>query len=254
MAKLSVILITKNEAENIGACLQSVAFADEIVVVDGASRDGTAEIAQRFGARVVQDPHWPGFGPQKNRALELATGDWVLALDADERVPPELAAEIKALIDQPESMKAYAMPRSSYYCGRWMKHSGWWPDHVTRLFRRGAARFSDDLVHERLIVDGAVGRLKHPLQHYSFRSYEQVLDKINRYSTAGAEQRFRRGKRAGLRTAIVHGLWTFIRTYFLRLGVLDGREGFILAVSNAEGAYYRYLKLMRMSEQDRRAD
>lgn len=255
MPKLSVILITKNEAENIGDCLASVAFADEIIVVDGDSRDGTVEIARSYGAKVVVDAAWPGFGPQKNRALELATGDWVLALDADERVPAELAAEIRALLDQPPGpIRAYAMPRSSYYCGRWIKHSGWWPDYVTRLFRRGTARFSDDLVHERLIVDGPAGKLRRPLQHYSFRSYEQVLDKINRYSTAGAEQRFKRGKRAGLRSAIAHGLWTFIRTYFIRRGFLDGREGFILAVSNAEGAYYRYLKLMLLSEKQNHAD
>ena len=247
---LSVIVITKNEAAVIERCLQSVAWANEIVVCDTASSDGTAEIAQRLGARVEVTADWPGFGPQKNRALALATGDWVLSLDADEWVTPELRADIERAIAAPDRLPAYRMPRLSSYCGRTMRHSGWWPDHVTRLFQRGAARFSDDLVHERLVVDGVTGSLTAPLRHEAIRDLDDAIGKMAAYSTAGAAMLHARGKSASLVSAIVHGAWTFVRTYVLRAGFLDGREGFMLAVSNAEGAYYRYLKLMLLSRRD----
>lgn len=145
-------------------------------------------------------------------------------------------------------MVAYRMPRLSSYCGHWMHHSGWWPDYITRLFRRQAARFNENLVHEALLVEGAVGTLNTPLLHYSFKDFDEVLDKVNAYSSAGARMLHARGKKTSLRQAIGHGLWAFIRTYFLRRGFLDGRAGFMLAVSNAEGTYYRYIKLMQLSE------
>ena len=245
---LSVIVITKNEAAVIARCVASVAWADEIIVFDTESNDGTADIARGLGAKVTSAPDWPGFGPQKNRALALATGDWVLSIDADEWVTAELRAEIEKAIAAPDFLPAYRLPRLSSYCGRVMRHSGWWPDHVTRLFQRGAARFSDDLVHERLIVDGVTGSLQQPLRHEAIRDLDDALGKMASYSTAGAKMLHARGKSASLLSAIAHGAWTFVRTYFLRAGFLDGREGFMLAVSNAEGAYYRYLKLMLLSE------
>ena len=245
---ISVIIITKNEAAVIERCLSSVAWADEIVVFDTDSSDGTADIARRLGARVESAPDWPGFGPQKNRALALATGDWVLSIDADEWVTPELRAEIEGAIAAPDWLPAYRMPRLSSYCGRTMRHSGWWPDHVIRLFRRGAARFSDDLVHERLLVDGVTGSLLEPLRHEAIRDLDDALAKMGSYSTAGAKMLHARGKSSSLAGAVAHGAWTFVRTYVLRAGFLDGREGFMLAVSNAEGAYYRYLKLMLLSD------
>ncbi len=245
---LSVIVITKNEAAVIPRCLASVAWADEIIVFDTESNDGTVDIARGLGAKVTSAPDWPGFGPQKNRALALATGDWVLSIDADEWVTAELRAEIEKAIAAPDFLPAYRLPRLSSYCGRIMRHSGWWPDHVTRLFQRGAARFSDDLVHERLIVDGVTGSLQQPLRHEAIRDLDDALGKMASYSTAGAKMLHARGKSASLLSAIAHGAWTFVRTYFLRAGFLDGREGFMLAVSNAEGAYYRYLKLMLLSE------
>ncbi len=248
---LSVIVITKNEAAEIERCLSSVAWADEIIVCDTASSDGTAEIARRLGAKVESTTDWPGFGPQKNRALALATGDWVLSIDADEWVTPELHAEIERAIAAVDRLPAYRMPRLSSYCGRIMRHSGWWPDHVTRLFQRGAARFSDDLVHERLIVDGVTGSLRQPLQHEAIRDLDDALAKMSTYSTAGAQMMHARGKSASLAGAVLHGAWTFVRTYVLRAGFLDGREGFMLAVSNAEGAYYRYLKLMLLSARNK---
>ncbi|HLP97580.1 MAG TPA: glycosyltransferase family 2 protein [Sideroxyarcus sp.] len=247
---LSVILITKNEAANIRACLESVAWADEIIVVDSGSSDDTVAICKELGAQVhVHD--WPGFGVQKNRALGYATKDWVLSLDADERVTPELRGDIERILSDTQAANAYLVPRLSNYCGRFMRHSGWYPDLLPRLFTRGKARFSDDLVHERLIVEGATGELRGLLLHYAFDDLEEVLHKVNQYSTAGAAMMQKRGRQASLTGAVVRGLWSFFRTYILRGGILDGREGFMLAVSNAEGTYYRYLKLMLLNKKQR---
>src|SRR5690606_17033330 len=156
--KLSVIIITKNESKHILACLESVAFADEFIVVDSGSTDNTVELARDFGARVEVTSDWPGFGPQKNRALDLATGDWVLSIDADERVTPALAREIQTVLAAPE-VDAYEIARLSEFCGRFIRHSGWWPDHVLRLFKRGTARFTDVAVHERVVPQGPVRQL-----------------------------------------------------------------------------------------------
>jgi hypothetical protein len=246
MAKLSVIIITKNEAENIRACIGSVAWADEIIVVDSGSSDGTPDICRELGAKVYECD-WPGFGPQKNRALDYATGDWVLSLDADERVPPELRAEIQSAVIGGRA-DAYEIPRLSSFCGRYIHHSGWRPDYVTRLFKRGAGRFSDDLVHERVIVTGSTGKLKNSILHESFRDAEELLAKINQYSSAGALMLHKKNRTASLKQAVAHALWAFLRSYILRAGFLDGREGFMLAVSTAEGTYYRYVKLMLLAE------
>lgn len=242
MKRLSAILITRNEAHNIEGCLRSVAFADEVVVVDSGSTDGTVELARRHGAHVICTGDWPGFGAQKNRALDAATGEWVLSIDADERVTPELEQQVRDAIAAPR-FDAYAVGRLSSYCGQYMKHSGWYPDRVVRLARRGTARFSDDLVHERLLPQGPVGRLEGHLLHESMPDFESVLGKVDRYSTAGALSLMRRGVKGSFAKSIGHGLWAFLRTYVLRLGFLDGRLGLALAVSNAEGTYYRYLKL-----------
>jgi len=240
--KLSVIIITKNEAHCISGCLRSVAFADEVIVLDSGSTDGTVDICRELGAH-VEVTDWPGFGPQKNRALDMVTGDWVLSVDADETVCEALREEILRTVVTGDC-DVYAIPRLSSYLGRPMRHSGWWPDHVVRLFRRGSARFSPDLVHERLVFSGRSGKLKAWLEHEAFTSLEEVLDKINRYSSAGAEMARQRGKRSSLGLAVLKGLVAFVRSYVLRAGFLDGREGFMLAVSNAEGTYYRQLKLM----------
>ena len=242
MPSLSVTIIVKNEAQNIEDCLRSVQFADQVVVLDSGSTDATPQLARALGAEVSSSADWQGFGVQKNRALALANSDWVLSLDADERITPELQAEILATLAAP-AYDVYSLPRLSSYCGQYMRHSGWYPDRLTRLFRRHAAKFSDDLVHEKIVTSSAVGQLQSPLLHQSFRSFETVLDKINRYSSAGAESLLHKGKTASVSKALGHGLWAFVRTYFLRLGFLDGRMGLVLAISNAEGSYYRYLKL-----------
>ena len=248
--RLSVAIITLNEERNLAECLASVAFADEIVVVDGGSQDGTCEIARAAGARVIDAPDWPGFGVQKNRAIDACSGDWVLSIDADERVPQVLRDEILATLSKP-SCDVYEMPRSSYYCGRFMRHSGWWPDYVRRLFRRGTARFSTAPVHESLQTDANIGRLNSPLEHWSFRTMEQVLHKVNHYSSLSAPIVLQRGQRPTVATAVLHGVSAFLRTYLLKRGFLDGAHGFMLAVSNAEGSYYRYIKAMLLHQQSR---
>jgi glycosyltransferase involved in cell wall biosynthesis len=239
--RLSAIVIAKNEARNIEACLDSLAFCDQRIVVDGGSEDGTASLAQARGAAVTVAKEWHGFGHQKNAALSLATGDWVLSIDADERVSAALAAAIRQAIASDDA-DGYEMPRLSSFCGRPMRHSGWYPDYVLRLFRRGRARFSDDLVHERVICDGKVARLAEPLTHHPVLRLEDSLSRMDRYSTARADMIVSSGRRVSFFTGIVRGWWTFIQTYFIRLGFLDGREGFLLAVANAEGTYYRYMK------------
>lgn len=242
MPRLSVVLITRNEIRNIDACLRSVAFADEVVVVDSGSTDGTVEAARAAGAKVIVTEDWPGFGPQKGRALAAATGDWVFSIDADEQVTPELERSIHAAMAA-GTHDAWELNRRSSYCGQYMAHSGWYPDRVTRLFRRGRARFSDDIVHERVIADGSVGRLTGDLLHESMPHFESVIDKLDRYSTAGALALMRKGVKGSLAKALAKGWWAFMRTYVLRLGFLDGRLGLALAISNAEGTYYRYMKL-----------
>jgi glycosyltransferase involved in cell wall biosynthesis len=244
---LSVIIIAKNAEATIRRCLASVAWADEIVVVECGSDDRTAEICRELGTKVHQTSDWPGFGPQKNRALERATGDWVLSLDTDEWINPGLRTEIERAIAAPGDKVAFALPRRSSFCGRFMRHSGWWPDYVRRLFRRGTARFSEDQGHDSLIVNGAIGRLSEPIQHETITDLDQLIDKMNAYSAMTARNMHQRGRRASIFTALLHGGWAFFRTYFLRAGFLDGREGLMLAISNAENSYYRYVKLMLLA-------
>ena len=246
--ELSVIIITKNEGLNIRACLESVAWADEIIVVDSGSQDNTVAICREFTPNVYSHD-WPGFGAQKNRALDYASKNWVLSLDADERVSPELRAEIQFVIRERRE-DAYEIPRLSSFCGHYIYHSGWRPDYVTRLFKRAAGKFSDDLVHERVIVNGSTGKLRQSILHESFRNADELLDKINHYSTASALMLHRKGRTSTLKMAIAHALWAFVRTYILRAGFLDGREGFMLSVSTAEGTYYRYVKLMLMTDEN----
>ena len=241
---LSVIVITKNEAMHIARCLASVAWADEIIVFDSGSSDETAAICRQFTEQVfVTD--WPGFGPQKQRALDKASHDWVLSIDADEQVSEALKNEI-VLAMQQDNIQGFEIPRLSSYCGRQIKHGGWWPDYVLRLFRRDAGRFSDDVVHERIMVNGNIKRLNQPLLHEAFIDPAEVLHKINSYSSLGAEKLFNAGQQTGLGQAIGKGLWTFFRTYILKAAILDGAEGLMLAISNAEGAYYKYLKLRHL--------
>jgi len=247
MPTLSVIIITKNEERHIEACIKSVkSIADEIIVVDSGSNDQTFQIAQSLGAKFHLQTDWQGFGIQKNRAISFASSDWVLSIDADERVKPELANSIKSSLQNPTQAHAFLIHRKSWYCGKLINYSGWQNDHVLRLFRRGTATFTNDKVHERLVLTDT--NLPCPLldgflEHYSFENFNQVLDKINMYSTLWAQDKFAKGKRATPITALLHGFAAFFRTYLFKLGILDGYHGFMLAISNAEGAYYKYIKL-----------
>lgn len=240
---LSVIIICCNEAANIQACLESVAFADEIVLLDSGSNDDTVAIARACGAHVHQSADWPGFGAQKNRALALATSDWVLSIDADERVSPELGAQIRqALLQEP--LQAFEIPRLTQFCGQWIRHCGWTPDYVLRLFRRGAARFSDDLVHERVLLrQGHPARLTVPLLHYSYPTPAHYWRKLEQYSQAWAQQRLARGQSTTMLRAALAGIVAFTRSYVLRLGFLDGAMGFAVCTMQAQAAFGKYFAL-----------
>jgi glycosyltransferase involved in cell wall biosynthesis len=250
--KVSAIVITKNAGPTIRRCLESLAWADEIVVVDSGSTDATEAICAELGARFYCTPDFPGHGPQKNRALDKAGGEWIVSLDSDEWMPAELRAEVEQTLAAPGPHAAYAIPRRSSFCGRFMKHSGWWPDYVVRLFRREASRFSEDHTHDRLIIRGTTGKLRRPIMHEAITDLDQMIGKMNLYSSSSARMFHKNGRRASIWTALLHGGWAFFRTYILRLGFLDGREGFMLAVANGEGSYYRYLKLMLLGEQAKR--
>lgn len=248
MSTLSVVIITLNESNNIRDCLESVRWANEIIVLDSGSTDDTVKICREYTDKIHVNNNWQGFGVQKNRALTYATRDWVLSLDADERVSGNLRAEIQAKIREPGQVNAFEIPRLSVFCGREIRHGDWWPDYVVRLFRRNAARFSDDIVHERLLFDGQCGRLEQPLSHLAYHSLDQLLEKLNRYTNAGARAMYQKGRRGGLGRALRHGLWAFLRAFLFRRGFLDGREGFILALAGAQSSYYRYLKLMYLEK------
>lgn len=251
MPRLSVILITRNEATNIAECLASVSWADEIVVVDSGSTDDTVAIAREFTPQVYS-LDWPGFGPQKNRALSYATGDWVFSIDADERVSPELRIELERAMQRGEA-DGYFIPRLSQFCGHFVHHSGWRPDYVLRLFRRGQARFSDSLVHESVICAGKTARLKQSILHYSYLTREDVERKVEHYSTAAARQMFEAGKQAGLAKALSSASWAFLRTYVFRLGILDGATGQAIAVMNARTTWLKYRKLAALNANSTRA-
>lgn len=240
---LSVTVIALNEAHRIERCLASVAFADERVVLDSGSIDDTVPLARGCGANVIQTPDWPGFGAQKNRAIDASRGQWILSIDADEAVSPALAQAIRAVLVREARGEpvadAYWVKRSSRYCGKTIRFGDWRNDRVLRLFRRGYARFSDDPVHERLVCTGDTGRLTGLLFHDSIDSLADGLEKGERYARLGAEKVRARG-RGGLWPALTHATWTFLRGYLLRLGFLDGRAGLAIACLNARGTFLRY--------------
>lgn len=244
---LSVIIITKNEESHIGLCLESVSWADEIIVLDSGSEDETVPICRQYTNKVYETD-WPGFGAQKQRALDKAKEDWVLSIDADEIVTSELRAEIEQALQQ-NIFQGYEIPRLSSYCGKQMRHGGWWPDYVLRLFRRNAGHFSDAVVHEKIIVEGNVGRLISPFLHDTAVNLEEIIRKVNSYSSLGAQMLHEKGARASIYKAVFKGIWTFIRTYWIKAAFLDGQQGLMLSISNAEATYYKYAKLWEMQNQ-----
>ena len=247
--KLSALLIVSNEASNLEACIQSVLWADECVVLEHGSTDNTVEIAGRLNVKLSQTPDWPGFGPQKNRALDTASGDWILSIDADERVTPELALEIKNALkcaNVTGRRVAFEIPRMTQFCGTWIRHCGWTPDHVLRLFKRDEGRFSNDKVHEKVLLmqaDTKVVRLKNPLLHYSYPSSDHYWRKLQFYSQEWARQRHARGQTATMTRAALAAIVAFLRSYVFRLGFLDGAMGFAVCTMQAQSAFGKYFEL-----------
>ena len=252
---LSVTVITKNEALNIAECLNSASFAKQIVVLDSGSTDATQQIARSCGAEVVVFSDWRGFGVQKNRALDAARNEWVLSIDADERVSPDLAKEILEAIGQVQSNDqnvAFAIPRLTQFCGVWIKHCGWTPDYVVRLFRRGEARFSDDVVHEKLVMaqtNSKIIRLKNPLLHFSYPTPASYWEKLRRYSHDWAVSEQAKGRTTTIARAALSGLAAFVRSYFFRLGFLDGSMGFVVCMLQAQAAFGKYFELYWLNQQ-----
>jgi len=242
MPKLSAYIIAYNEAAKIEAAVSSVLWADEIVVVDSHSTDGTAERAEALGARVVQVP-FEGFGALRNSAIEACRGEWIFSLDSDERCTAAARDEILALIAGDPPHDVYLMPRRSYMMGRWIKGSGWYPNYrQPQLFRKGAMRYKPDAVHEgyELLSDKPLGRLANAIDQFPFRDLDEIIRKMNRYSTLGTARLANR--RVSMAGAFGHGLWSFLKHYIFKLGFRDGWAGFVIAFGNFEGTFYRYAK------------
>jgi glycosyltransferase involved in cell wall biosynthesis len=242
MPTISAYIIAFNEAAKIKAAVESVLWADEIVVADSNSTDGTAEIAASLGARVVQIP-FQGFGELRNRAIEACRCDWIFSLDSDERCTKELRDEILGLIAGAPAHDVYRVPRRNYMMGRWIRGSGWYPNfRQPQLFRQGAMRYRPDLVHEgyEVLTDKPVGTLRHAVWQIPFRNLEEVIHKVDRYSSLGAQKMT--PKKVSMAGAVGHASWAFLKHYFFKRGFVDGWAGFVIAFGNFEGTFYRYAK------------
>jgi glycosyltransferase involved in cell wall biosynthesis len=242
--KVTVTVITRNEAANIGAALESVGWADELVVVDSESTDSTVDIARRYTERVIVRP-WPGFVAQKNFAAQQATHDWILSLDADERVSPQLADSIRTILSGHPEAVAYRMPRVTFHLGRWIRSTDWYPDYQLRLYDRRRARWAGHHVHESLDVDGPTARLRGEIQHYAYRDIAHHLQTMDRYSTLAALQMFEQGRRAHWIDILVTPRLTFFRNYILRGGFRDGMAGLVISAMNS---YYVGVKFAKLWE------
>lgn len=248
--KLTVTVITRNEAPNIGAVLASVSWADEIIVVDAESTDDTVALARRQASRVVVR-EWPGFSAQKNFAADQATNDWVLSVDADERVTPELAVEIRALLAGEPAARGYRVPRVSFYLGRWVRSTDWYPDAQLRLYDRRVGRWVGDYVHEHVEVRGAVERLRHNLQHLPYRDISHHLQTMDRYTTLAARQMQGEGRRVGAAGLLARPLGAFGRNYLLRGGWRDGTVGLTISLLNSYYVFLKFAKLWEATRKDR---
>jgi glycosyltransferase involved in cell wall biosynthesis len=244
---LSVVIITLNEEANLPRTLASVAWADEIVVLDSGSTDRTREIAESFHAKVFVEP-WKGFAGQKNSALAKATGDWILSLDADEELEPALAEEIRDTLAGNPTEAGFWIPRKNFFLGRWIRHGGFYPDPKLRLFRRGIGAFEDRLVHEDIRVQGATGKLRHPLLHHAYPSLDSYLEHMNRYSSLGAQMAAAK-KASGFSfiDIVIRPRLTLFYNYILRAGFLDGREGLLLHLYHANYVSWKYAKAWERS-------
>ncbi len=243
MSSVSVFIPVLNEEDKIADALESVKWADEIVVVDTGCTDRTIDIARQFDCRIEQLT-FTGFGNLRNESVALCSHDWILSIDADERVTPELKEEISVVLASEEALETYFIPRRNFFMDRWIKHGGWYPDYCQpKLFRKGALTYRDDLVHEGFDIHGRLGYLKSDVLHYSFRDLSQIIAKMDNYSTLGMQKMQQQGKRASMLSALLHGIGAFLRIYILKRGFLDGWAGFVIALGNFEGTFYRYAKL-----------
>ena len=245
MTPLSAVLITQNEERNLPAALHSVRFCDEIVVVDCDSRDRTREVAAAAGARVIVNAPWPGFTRQRNVAVDTARNDWVLCLDADERLSPSLREEIERLRAQGFERAGYRIPRVAFYLDRWIRGTDWYPDPQLRLFDRRRGRWEGVLIHESVKVEGPVGRLRCELEHYPYADISHHMRKIDSYTSLWARQAFEAGRRSGSVKMAAAGVWAFLRNYVVRRGMLLGSAGLTVSTLNA---YYTYAKLAKLRE------
>jgi glycosyltransferase involved in cell wall biosynthesis len=243
--KISVYIIAYNEANKIFDCLNSVQWADEIILADSHSTDETAKIAEKMGAKVVQIP-FEGYGDLRNKAIDYCTGDWIFSLDSDERCTQKVFNEIKAIIENP-SYDIYKVPRKNFFMGRWIKFSGWYPNfRQPQLFKKGKMTYKSESVHEGYLSHSKkdIGIMENAIWQIPFKNIEEVIHKTNRYSTLGVEKLQDKGKSGGYLTAFFHGLWSFLKHYIFKLGFLDGGPGFVIAFGNFEGTFYRYIKLL----------
>jgi glycosyltransferase involved in cell wall biosynthesis len=245
LPKVSVTIITLNEADHIGPAIDSVAWADEVIVVDSGSTDATVDIARAKHARVV-DRQWPGYVEQKNHAAQLASHDWILSLDADERISPELAGEIRALLGSEPAARAYRVPRVSFHLGRWIRTTDFYPDFQTRLYDRRVARWRGKYVHESVGTDGPVGQLRHEIQHYSYRDLSDQLARINHYTTLAARQMHESGRRSGFLHLLAQPPAAFLRNYLLRRGFMDGTAGLLISLANSYSVFLKFAKLWEL--------
>ncbi len=242
--KISAAIITLDAASDLDRCLASLSFADEIIVLDQGSRDETAEVCARHGA-VVHQTEWLGFGPTKQKAVDLCRNRWVLSIDSDEQVTPELQAAIETLPDQPDEA-AFMVNRLSRFLGKWIRHCGWHPEYVTRLFDRNRAGFNDKPVHESIIAEGDVGRLDGLLRHYTYETMEQYIDKLNRYTSLAAEEMHLAGRSTSLLGAVIRAKVAFLRMWLVKGGILDGLPGTVLCLASSFYVLSKYTKLWRM--------
>ncbi len=247
MEKLSVAIITHNEEKDIRDCLESVKWADEIVIVDSFSNDRTVEICREYIDKVYQR-EWSGFSNQKNNAIDLTTNQWVLIVDADERITEGLRLEITEILKNSPDLDGYFIPRKSYFLGRWIRYSGWYPDYSVRLFRKDKGRFEQREVHESVRIDGKTGKLKNPLEHYTYRSLSEYIKRMDKYSTLAANEMVRMGKKAGIGSIISRPIFTFLRMYILRQGFREGIYGLLLAILYSYYTFAKYAKLWEMEK------
>ena len=243
--KVSVTIITLNEEANIRQCLESVRWADEIIVSDSGSADRTASICREYGARVYHDA-WHGYGKQKNICASRASNAWILNVDADERITPELKDEILGVLKE-GGKDGYRIARKNYFGARWIKHCGWYPDYNIRLYRKDRGSFNEVKVHEAVTVDGAVGTLKNPLVHLTYKDIPHYFARMQRYSTLAAEEMKDRGKTAGALDVILRPPFTFLNMFVLKLGFLDGQMGLTLSMLYARYTHAKYSKLRAMN-------